>query len=571
MPWKYLLTILILIGSASAQEAVKAKSTSQNVNLRYEEPDLDMSMRFLDEDGNSALDESERATVILTVENNGKGKAYDVNLSVEGSLPSNVSLDKRSVKLGLIKPGTKQDAKFILTAGDNLKDGKFDLMFKIKEKFDKNPASLQASIETLAPIPPDLTLADFKLNDGSTGLAYGNGDGKPAAGETIEITMLVQNVGAGDAFKVNASALLGEDMVQVSRLEFSLGDLTPGDSRQIITAFSIPDNYESKGRLPIKLKLTEVKGRYGKTEDLPINLNIASGSYGELKPKKVEIASLRRRAGGAPVQKESLIESVDIGIPKLNKSNKDAFAVIIGNRNYSSPNIGDVDFAVNDARTMKKYVENILGFADGNILYYENATFGQFRELFGTPANPRGMLYNYVKPGKSDLFIYYSGHGAPHPSKNIGYFVPVDVNFTPTSLENNGFPLETFYANLAEIPARSITVVLDACFSGVSDASPVGLKIKDPAQTLPNGAVFSSARKNQISNWYTEAGHSLFTYYFLKALKKAATEKRSLTAGELYDAVSDNTEGVPYWARRLYNGRDQNPMFRGDADRMIIE
>lgn len=45
-----------------------------------------------------------------------------------------------------------------------------------------------------------------------------------------------------------------------------------------------------------------------------------------------------------------------------------------------------------------------------------------------------------------------------------GYLVPVDAN--PNRMELNGYPVDLLYRNLAQISARSITVVLDACFSG---------------------------------------------------------------------------------------------------------
>ena len=57
----------------------------------------------------------------------------------------------------------------------------------------------------------------------------------------------------------------------------------------------------------------------------------------------------------------------------------------------------------------------------------------------------------------------------------------------------------------------------------------------------------------------------LFTYFFLRALSGAADKDRNkeITFQEIYDFVSDRAEGVPYWAKRLHNGRTQTPVLQG--------
>ena len=104
---------------------------------------------------------------------------------------------------------------------------------------------------------------------------------------------------------------------------------------------------------------------------------------------------------------------------------------------------------------------------------------------------------------------------------NAPYFVPVDAN--PRDLKSNGYRLQTFYDNLAKIPAKKMTVVLDACFSGNSekgllfkDISPALVKVKKEFQGPANAVLITSAAVDQVSTWYREKRHSLFTYYFLK-------------------------------------------------------
>jgi len=276
---------------------------------------------------------------------------------------------------------------------------------------------------------------------------------------------------------------------------------------------------------------------------------------------------------------EKKISDIDINIPQARKSNPDAVAVVIGNSNYSNYNadVPNVDYAINDAGSVKRYLVESLGYQEGNILYYTDARFTDFRGLFGTENQPEGKLSFTIKPELSDVFIYYNGHGAPDVKDKSGYLVPVDCQ--PMDVSLNGYPLELFYKNLSYLDARSLTVVLDACFSGgsatgkmlIGSASPIGIRIKNPALALENSSIFNSSSGDQISSWYPEKKHSLFTYFFLKGIQGSADLDRDnqISTGELNKYVSDRTTGVPYWARRLFNGRRQTPVFYGDEERII--
>ena len=259
--------------------------------------------------------------------------------------------------------------------------------------------------------------------------------------------------------------------------------------------------------------------------------------------------------------------------PKAKEKNLNAVAVVIGNRDYKTKEVPRVDFALQDASMVKSYLIQSLGYRKGNIIHKENASKGVFENIFGTASNHRGRLFDLVnvKPNESDVFIYYSGHGAPDVKTRKGYFLPVDCD--PNRINIGGFSLELLYKNLAKLPARSITVIVDACFSGSSEkgfllkkASPVGIIVDPLLLALQNTAVITSSDGTELSSWYSKKSHGLFTYYFLLGLKgEADSDKdRQITVGELFSYIEDN---VPYMARELHN-REQTPTFKGaDADK----
>ena len=245
----------------------------------------------------------------------------------------------------------------------------------------------------------------------------------------------------------------------------------------------------------------------------------------------------------------------------------DDIAVVIGNADYGKlgKDIPNVKPAYADASAFKCYAIEALGVREGNIIDLRDATGAQMVRVFGSANNPRGQLYDWVRAGQSRVHVYYAGHGAPGGVDGGAYLVPSDADGNRIDL--NGYPLEVLYRNLGKIPAQSITVVLEACFSGasqagavISNASPVFLKPK-LATVPPNVTVITAGAANQMASWEEDGSHGLFTKYFLKGMSgEADAELYGMGNGdgrvslEELDAYLKDT--MTYYARRYY-GRDQ--------------
>ena len=94
----------------------------------------------------------------------------------------------------------------------------------------------------------------------------------------------------------------------------------------------------------------------------------------------------------------------------------DDFAVIVGIEKYSS--IADASFAERDAEAMHNHLI-ALGYPERNIIY-----------LIGEKAT-RSSIQKYVEmwlpknvKQDSQVFFYFSGHGAPDPASKQAYLVP---------------------------------------------------------------------------------------------------------------------------------------------------
>ncbi|TAN61671.1 MAG: caspase family protein [Magnetospirillum sp.] len=239
----------------------------------------------------------------------------------------------------------------------------------------------------------------------------------------------------------------------------------------------------------------------------------------------------------------------------------DDIAVVIGNADYSraGKDIADVRPAHADARGMRRYVVEGLGVRDGNVIYLEDATGAQMMRVFGSREHRRGQLADWVKPGRSRVVVYYSGHGAPGREGGSPYLVPVDAD--GARIEINGYPLSLLYENLAALDAESVTVVLEACFSGMAQggsvmtrASPVYFEVKAPPVPA-RLTVIAAGAANQVASWEQDGSAGLFTKYFLKAMSGEADADRDGKVG--FDELDRYLkETLTYYARRYY-GRDQ--------------
>jgi hypothetical protein len=253
----------------------------------------------------------------------------------------------------------------------------------------------------------------------------------------------------------------------------------------------------------------------------------------------------------------------------------DDVAVIIGNANYTGhgKDIPDVLPAYADAESFRRYAVDALGISENNIIFLKDATQIDLISVFGTEGNPKGQLHNWTKAGRSRIHVYYSGHGAPGGPGRSGALVPVDAKAALIDL--HGYPLQTLYRNLKAIPAESVTVILESCFSGASEAgsviasaSPVFLKPVDVA--IPPGiTVIAAGAADQIASWEKDRSSGLFTKYFLMGMAGEADKRPhgNVDGKVALDEVDSYLkETMTYYARRYY-GREQSAVISGSRTR----
>ena len=239
---------------------------------------------------------------------------------------------------------------------------------------------------------------------------------------------------------------------------------------------------------------------------------------------------------------------VDDDIPIVTKKNEKVFAVVIANEKYQIEKA--VQYAKNDGRVFAEYCRKTLGLPEKNIHYVTDATLNNLKyEL--------KWLQNVMKVyrGEAKVIFYYAGHGIPDEQNKNGYLLPIDGYGSDVT---TGYALDDLFKTLGNMPSKSVTIFLDACFSGakrdgdmLASTRGVAIKVK---QNAPQGnmVVFSAAQGDETAYPYNEFEHGLFTYYLLKKLQET---KGDVTLGELGDYIKTKVEQQSI----VVNGKLQSP------------
>jgi uncharacterized protein YjbI with pentapeptide repeats len=252
---------------------------------------------------------------------------------------------------------------------------------------------------------------------------------------------------------------------------------------------------------------------------------------------------------------------------KINgRSNRDAVALIIGVADYTRAPAAV--YADSDASVFGDYARRALGIPRSSIKVLTNAAASNT----DIKVSLKQWLRGRIEEGKTDVYVFYAGHGLASSDGEDLYLLPYDG--VPSLLEDTSLQRNELFDVIAAASPRSATIFLDTCYSGLSRgeetllASARPILITPKHQAAPKGfTVFSAASGLQISSGLDEAKHGLFSYYLMKGLEGPADSNgdKAITAGELHAYVLGN---VKRQAVRL--GREQVPELDGDAERVLV-
>ena len=267
------------------------------------------------------------------------------------------------------------------------------------------------------------------------------------------------------------------------------------------------------------------------------------------------------------IEEETEIAKVYDQLKPIKKGKKDnnRVAIIIGVESYEKSS--KALYADNDAKMFKYFATKALGISSANIkLLVDNEA-----KRLDTIEALKGWLPRKILKDKSELFVFFSGHGYPSNDNNL-YLIP--QNGDPRFLEESALSKNYIIEQIQKLQPKSVTMFFDACYSGNGKDGEVlvaGLKpirLLEIKEDIPeNFYIFSSSDYNQESSTIKEAEHGIFSYYLMKGLEGNADENKDkkITNGELIAYLKNNVSQEAFT-----QNREQDPMLAGDPDKVLM-
>lgn len=273
-------------------------------------------------------------------------------------------------------------------------------------------------------------------------------------------------------------------------------------------------------------------------EDLAVNQGPVNNNpqkhQSQNKVSSTSSSSMQNQTAYSPQNEETFVSDVDINIPVTDKKSENTFVLIIANEDYIF--VDDVDFALNDGRTFKKYCIQTLGIPERQIWHYENASGGIIAGGVDKMVQAMDLFDN------ARAIVYYCGHGIPDEKTGDAYIIPTDGKGTNVA---TCYSLGELYKCMANSKASDVTYFMDACFSGANKNGSMlvaarGVAREAKKETLEGRTVvFSAASGDETAMAYSEKKHGLFTYYLLKKLQET---KGDVSYKELADYIKTSVK-----------------------------
>jgi WD40 repeat protein len=508
-----------------------------------------LGVQFQDNDEDQVLSAGENAQIRFTLTNKGQGTSRMIVLAGESDFATSGLL----AFLDDLKPGETKDVFVPLAGPKELADGETTLRFKISDGAGFGVAPVALKLETKSYRLPNVQFRDVAVADVE-------GRSIIVPGSVVSITVRLINQGDGTAQQVNAKINAGNGVVIINNIDNSLlvplGAMSPGAHKDFSFQAYCKNDLTSAFPLNLSVK-TEGQETFSLPQDLGLVLNVEQKGLTELFFKK-----------GSATSSSSGLDDLKFTAAPGRPVRENAVALVIGNKNYKW-GIPTVEYALNDAFSVREFLVQHLGYKSGNVVLLENATLSDLKVILGDGA-VKGRLHDIVKPGTTELFVYFSGHGAPGINNGESFLLPVDAN--PDKLEITAIRLSQFIETITSLNPVKTTFAVDACFSGITNgneniikgASSLAIKLKPIPPQQSNQVILTASGDNEVASWYDDKRHGLFTYYLLKGLSGSAdTDKnQAVTASEMRRYLLDQKDGIPYKARELFS-RDQNPQING--------
>ena len=380
---------------------------------------------------------------------------------------------------------------------------------------------------------------------------------QPIVHNSERVKVLEQRLAKFESEKVKQQKIILQDTQPPS---IRVIDLSSKDAQGLITG-QVSDNAGlAEVRVDGKIVAFDELGRFSVSTFIPLNgKDLEIIAYDLTGLSTIETVRLERskRTQGA-----SQLAAVNPLVGPKQKLSRDRAALIIGLEKYAE--VPPADYASRDAQMFADYAREKLGITPRNI-----------KVLTDTEATRSGLLRalkvwlpQAVQPNKTDLYVFYAGHGMASDDGESAYIVPYGAD--TFLLEDTAISRERFYEEIGAAKPRTATFFFDNCYAGTTRSEerllaqrPLSIKVQE-SPVPENYLVFTAGESNQTAGVLDEVKHGRFSYFVFKGLEGEADANQDgkISAGELHLYVRESVG--------RFSAGAQTPTMLGDGSRWVL-
>ena len=209
-----------------------------------------------------------------------------------------------------------------------------------------------------------------------------------------------------------------------------------------------------------------------------------------------------------------------ISISNYKSANNNIVAVVVGITDYYE--LPKVIYADRSADAFSTVLQKQYGVPERNISLIKNQQATGLRLLERLRKVAERTNENQI------IIFYFAGHGAPSRDGKSSILIPSDAS--GTIIDEHIFRLNEIYKILLQSKAKQVLVVLDSCFSGLTDQNE--MIFKDIAPILPKVTdwtsqidkrlvVLAGSGPSDFAHAFRTKGYRLFTYHLIKEMSSS--------------------------------------------------
>lgn len=516
----YDVTFLKGAGRVFPAVSGKAQIVASNISLK-------------DANDNGLIDAAEKVSIAGTLKSNANSNAYGVTALISAEPVDGLSYPKQ-LYIGTVPA---------------LSSVPFTIPLQVQKEVGSASGTFSISFTEGNGATISQVTLQFQTGGASTynyimvmGQGFRSATGKAEIGAPITLSVKVKNIAKTEAQNIKVNFLLPENVKAVNKLSETVATIGPGEEKNIEMDFFADKNFT----LPeIKMGVDIQGAAFTNAKDIIISLKMNEKlPMGEDYSTQVamQTSELNSPQNSEPLYRGGAnpLKGLNVNKPKEMVIGN-YYALIIGIDRYKgawSPLVN----AVNDAKAIETMLKGKYKFDHLKSFYNEQATREAIiRELEWLAANAKE---------NDNVFIYYSGHGEYKKELSRGYWVPVDAETNSTSKYISNSDIQTY---ISGIQAKHTLLVSDACFSGdIFRGNTLGVPFEESEKyyrevhSIPSRQAFTSGGIEPVMDG-GKNGHSVFAYYFLKALE--GNNEKFMDVTQVYTKIK-----IP-----IINNSDQTP------------